>query len=82
MPDSYPCPCCGFLTLSEPPPGTFVICPVCGWEDDSVQFYDPQYACGANAVSLEQARLNFRAFGASMAEDVSRVRRPNQEEIP
>ncbi|QZZ21630.1 hypothetical protein J5X98_03990 [Leptothermofonsia sichuanensis E412] len=29
----YPCPCCGYLVLFEPPPGTYLICPICFWED-------------------------------------------------
>ncbi|MEU0987837.1 CPCC family cysteine-rich protein [Streptomyces sp. NPDC005953] len=32
----YPCPCCGRL-VHQSPPGSFQICPVCGWEDDLVQ---------------------------------------------
>lgn len=36
----YACPCCDFLTLEEPPVGTFAICPVCWWEDDNIQFDD------------------------------------------
>jgi len=82
MADSYPCPCCGFLTLGGPPPGTFEICPVCWWEDDAAQFFDPQFAGGANPLSLEEAKLNYLAFGAGMKEDVSKVRRPLPEEIP
>jgi rubredoxin len=39
----YACSCCGYLTLDEQPPGTFDICPVCWWEDDPVQFDDPDY---------------------------------------
>lgn len=36
----YPCPCCGHL-VHEAPPGSFQICPVCGWEDDLVQLRWP-----------------------------------------
>ena len=43
MTDMYHCPCCGYRTLSEQPPGTFEICPVCYWEDDNVQFNDPTF---------------------------------------
>lgn len=42
MCECYPCVCCGFLTLAEPPPGTFEICSVCRWEDDNVQARDPE----------------------------------------
>lgn len=78
----YACPCCGYLTLGEEPPGTFEICPVCGWEDDEVQFRDSAYGGGANSVSLDQARQNFAAFGAIDKESLSSVRKPRLEEIP
>ena len=54
--EQYQCPCCGFLTLDEEPPGTFDICTVCGWEDDNVQFDDPDFAGGANTMSLNEAK--------------------------
>jgi Cysteine-rich CPCC len=78
----YPCPCCGFLTLDQRPPGTFLICPVCFWEDDNVQAEDPEYSRGANAVSLQQARENFRQFGAVEARFSGSVRSPRPDEIP
>ena len=59
----FPCPCCGYFTLSEKPPGTFDICEVCFWEDDNVQFGDPNYEGGANKESLNQARENFAKIG-------------------
>ncbi len=79
---AYPCPCCGFLTLSEPPPGTYQICAVCWWEDDLVQAQDPHFAGGANVVSLAQAKENYRAFGASDPGDVDIVRKPLPHEYP
>ncbi len=51
----YTCPCCGYKTLEEEPPGTYEICNICFWEDDSVQFKEPDYEGGANEVSLKQA---------------------------
>ena len=81
-PKGYPCPCCGFLTLAEPPPGTFEICVVCGWEDDKVQFDDPDYQGGANYLSLNEARSNFVNFGAAKKESLPRVRPPRDDEIP
>lgn len=47
--NKYKCKCCGYYTLSEKPldhngyPGTFEICPVCFWEDDSIQYKNPDY---------------------------------------
>ena len=55
----YACPCCGFFTLDEKPPGTYDICRVCGWEDDAVQFDNPLYRGGANHESLVECRLAF-----------------------
>ena len=78
----YPCPCCENLTLTEPSPGSFEICPVCNWEDDDAQFRDPNYVGGANAVSLADARRNYADFGASLREFVGRVRKPRPEESP
>lgn len=82
MTRGYACPCCGFLTLGEKPPGTFEICPVCRWEDDYAQFVHPDLAGGANRVSLNQARRNFGEFGAKSEDSMKRVRPPLQEEIP
>ena len=41
MSEKYPCPCCEYLTYDASPPGTDEMCPVCGWEDDEVQFKNP-----------------------------------------
>jgi len=77
---SYACPCCGYLTFDEEPSGTFEICPVCRWEDDNVQFRDPTYEGGANAVSLEQARKNFATIGAIDKKSLKFVRKPLPDE--
>ena len=77
-----PCPCCGYLTLAEKPPGTYEVCPVCFWEDDVAQGNDTNLAGGANIVSLAQARKNFALYGASSPEYRHRVRDPRPEEIP
>jgi rubredoxin len=81
MTQRYGCPCCGYLTLSEKPPGTFAICAVCFWEDDEVQFKNPTSASGANQVSLLQARENFREYGAVTQDAVGQVRAPMPEEM-
>lgn len=56
--DLIPCPCCGSKTLSEA--GAYEICDVCDWEDDPVQSADPDYAGGANKLSLNEARKAWR----------------------
>jgi len=80
--ESYPCPVCGYLTFTEPLDGTYVICPVCFWEDDPVQLRDPDYAGGANTVSLNQARINYKEFGAVEKRVLEYVREPLPEEKP
>lgn len=55
----YRCPCCGSCTISEP--GTYELCNVCNWEDDPIQFEDPDFAGGANKYSLNEARQIWRA---------------------
>ena len=81
-PQSYPCPCCGFLTLPAPPPGTHAQCEVCWWEDDPVQFADPGYEGGANAPSLMQARAYFAAIAVSDPHLKGHERAARAEEIP
>jgi hypothetical protein len=77
----YACPCCGFLTLSEGP-GSYEICPVCYWEDDDVQLARPDVGGGANSVSLNEARENFRREGVSEPRFKDKVRRPAAWEYP
>jgi cysteine-rich CPCC protein len=78
----YSCRCCGFLTLTEAPHGSYEICPVCFWEDDPVQDRDPEYAGGANVPSLNTARENFHAYGAVERRLLQYVRPPRDDERP
>ncbi len=77
----WPCPCCGYHTLPEAAGGTFHLCPVCGWEDDPVQFGDPDYRGGANEPSLREARRNFEMRGRCDNLEYP-VRRPEASELP
>jgi hypothetical protein len=72
----FRCPCCGYLTMPERTPGTFEICPVCFWQDDPLQYSDPEYEGGANTISLNQARANFHLFGAVEQRFIKDVRKP------
>ncbi len=76
----FPCPCCGYKTLIEPPNGSYTICEVCFWEDDPIQFSNPDYKGGANRVSLRQGQKNFIEFGACEREMLKNVRQPLKDE--
>lgn len=78
----FVCPCCGHFTLTQPGIGTFEICPVCGWENDNVQYEDPDFPAGANEVSLNEARQNYAEFGAATRSLLRLVRPPLPDEIP
>jgi hypothetical protein len=79
---TFACPCCRCLTLGER--GRFEICPVCFWEDDGQDDMDASVIRGGpnGALSLEQARENFAAFGACDERSKQHVRPPRSGEIP
>ncbi len=78
---SYCCPCCGYSTL--PARGHYDICPVCFWEDDGQDDQDADAVRGGpnGALSLTQARRNFREFGACDRNHVRSVRKPTAQEL-
>ncbi len=76
----YTCPCCGYRTLGEEPPATYDICEICFWEDDGIQFSDPDCIGGANIPSLRQAQKNFIVFGACEERCIEFVRKPNEKD--
>jgi len=55
--DNYvlPCPVCNspnqFFDI-----GSHCFCRVCGWEDDAIQYDEPDFEFGANPISLSEAR--------------------------
>lgn len=36
------------------------ICPICGWENDGIQNANPNFKGGANPMSLNEAKAEFR----------------------
>ena len=48
------CPVCGKCTLT-----LFGVCEECGWENDPLQYEDPDYAGGANQMSLNEAKVAY-----------------------
>jgi hypothetical protein len=60
------CPVCRALVFDKNEfPGSYEICPDCGWEDDELQYFDADYEGGANDVSLNQAIKNFKKYRVS-----------------
>lgn len=59
QPRLYPCPCCGYKTLSSR--AHYDICAVCFWEDDGEN--DPSKLSSVNHMHLGEARLNFLEIG-------------------
>ena len=78
----YACPCCGYLTRGQEDHSSYEICPVCFWEDDPAQFNDPNYEGGANDMSLNQARKNYKSFGAIDKRFLKDIRKPMPNEAP
>lgn len=78
----HACPCCGYRTLDEAPPGSYLLCNVCWWEDDPVQFADPNYEGGANGPCLTQAKEFFRTIGVSDPKLKGCERPPRAGEMP
>ena len=58
----YPCPCCGYLTLSQR--GGFEICELCRWEDDGQDdpHADEVWGGPNGRYSLSEARQNFERY--------------------
>lgn len=79
---NFKCLCCGYATLAQEPTWTLQICPVCFWEDDGSQYEDPTGDNGANTICLEEARNNFKTFGATERRFIKYVRPPSADEIP
>ncbi len=54
----HTCPVCGKYEFEGY--GSFDVCEVCGWEDDSTQENNPDEDGGANHMSLNEARAAYK----------------------
>ena len=57
------CPCCGEDFVDEG--HEYDVCEICGWEDDPIQFENPDYRGGANKFSLNEAKKIYDAKSKS-----------------
>lgn len=55
---TFKCPVCGKYTFQSGP-GSYEICPVCGWEDDKAQYKDPNLKGGVNRLSLKEYKERY-----------------------
>ena len=76
----YRCPCVVYKTLESP--GAMKLCPVCWWEDDGQEDVDAgEVRLTVNGqLSLQQARNNYTAIGASHPRFLPFVRKPQAAE--
>ena len=75
------CPCCGYYTHTEDC-YLFEICKVCFWQYDLTSHDTPNVKSGANKISLNEARENYKKYGVSELEYINNVRKPLPEELP
>jgi hypothetical protein len=55
------CPVCGQFSFERM--NNFEVFEVCGWENDGVQYGNPDYDGGANELSLNQFREQWQEAG-------------------
>jgi len=80
--DRFQCPCCGNFTIESDDEVVVDICDVCFWQYDVVAHHNPEWNIGANHISLNQARENYRKFKVCKNEFRDMVREPLEEELP
>lgn len=79
------CPCCGYLTIPADTDGSGFfslgfICPVCYWEIDTFITSENEESDQNGGLTLAQARLNYKNFGACDKRMLQHVRKPTANE--
>lgn len=72
--DSTPreqCPCCDYFSLPER--YTYLICPICFWEDEDQDLDKLDEDSGPNHMPLREGRKNFKELGACSPKNVQHV---------
>jgi len=65
-----PCPCCGNITIPYGGDALAYICPICRWEIDLFIQSDDEPSDQNHGLTLNQARENYKKFGAVKEEFV------------
>ena len=78
------CPCCGFYTIDNDEEVVTDICDVCFWQYDAGAQNYPEKSIGSNKISLNEAKKNYKIYGACKKEYVDKklVRKPFKNELP
>lgn len=79
------CPCCGNYThYAEDYLHLFQYCDVCFWQYDKTAHYKPDKISGANKISLNEARDNYKKYGIRDPKFLGKGlnRSPLPEELP
>ena len=77
------CPCCGYLTIPASGKDSVCagyICPVCYWEIDVFISSENERSDQNAGLTLLQAQLNYRSFGACDEKMLQYVRKPYDSE--
>ena len=72
----YPCPACGFLVFGQPP-GSFEMCPICGWEDCPVQLRHPTCPVGPNDALVDWQKSILKRLAPEVREHQGYQRAPD-----
>ena len=76
------CPCCNYLTIDDYYEEVIIdICEVCFWQYDEFSNFNPDRVIGPNSVSLNEAKENFKNFGAIEKRFINYVRSPKECEL-
>ena len=62
------CPCCRNYTIESDDEVIVDICEVCFWQYDLAAQKQPDVNIGANGLSLNEARKNYKQYGACKKE--------------
>lgn len=77
-----PCPCCKYITIPNNGDALGYICPVCFWEIDLFITSDDEKSDQNNGLTLIEARVNYKEFGAVTLECKEHCREPKRDEYP
>lgn len=77
-----PCPCCGYIIISNHGDALGYICPVCLWEIDLFIKSDDEPSDLNHGLCLQGARYNYEKYGAVLPSLKKHCRQPKPSEYP